>query len=106
MRFLIDQDVPSDIGRVLSQAGHDAALVRDTPGAVADDQQVLDQAVAQDLILISCNRDDFVRLCARQSHPGLIISLRRRTRIEECAAVVKLLQSAGESGIAGSINFT
>ena len=40
-----------------------------------------------------------------QDHPGIVILIRRRRRIAECAAVVKLLERAGATGIEGNINF-
>jgi hypothetical protein len=36
---------------------------------------------------------------------GLIVLIRRRSRIIECANLLRLLDFAGESGIIGNINF-
>ena len=105
MRFLLDHDVPSEIGRVLLQAGHHVALVKDAPGPSASDQDVFAYAAMNDLILVSCNRDDFLRLSAGRAHPGLVILLRRRSRIAECAAVLRLLRVAGIEGIRKNTNF-
>jgi predicted XRE-type DNA-binding protein len=38
-------------------------------------------------------------------HPGIILLIRRKTRTAERAALINLLDRAGESGIAGNINF-
>ena len=35
----------------------------------------------------------------------LIVLIRRRSRIVECANLLRLLDSAGESGLSGNINF-
>ncbi len=64
MRFLLDHDVPADVGRVLSQVGHQLTLVRDAPGASSSDREVFGYAAANGLVRISCNRDDFLRLAA------------------------------------------
>jgi hypothetical protein len=56
-------------------------------------------------VLITCNRDDFVRLARTQANNGIIILIRRTTRQAECARVLYLLRRAGESGIWGNINF-
>ena len=105
MRFLVDHDVPSEIARVLREAGHHVTLVKETPGATAEDVEVLEYAIDNNLVVLTCNRDDFLRLCSGRDHCGLIILVRRRTRIAECAAVLKLLAAAGKPGIAGNVNF-
>jgi hypothetical protein len=55
--------------------------------------------------MLTCNRDDFLPLAAKRSHPGLIILIRRRTRQSECAHLLRLIDRAGEAGLAGNINF-
>ncbi len=105
MRFLLDNDVPDTIQRVLSEAGHHALLLRQVISGKSSDSAVLDYAVANELILITCNRDDFIPLANARSHHGLIVLIRRRSRIAECANLLRLLESATESGLAGNINF-
>ena len=105
MRFLLDHDVPAEIGRVLKQAGHEVHRVMDVLSPMAPDDLVFDHAIQHDLFLITCNRDDFLELASGRSQPGLIILIRRRTRIAECAALIRLLDRAGLSGIEGNINF-
>jgi hypothetical protein len=56
-------------------------------------------------VLITCNRDDFLGIAQQISHAGIIILVRRRSRALERAALVQLLDSAGEVGIRGNINF-
>jgi len=55
--------------------------------------------------LITCNRDDFLAVASRLPHHGIIILVRRKSRALERAAVVRLLDSAGESELRDNINF-
>ena len=91
MRFLLDNDVPDVLRNVLPKKSVDSA--------------VLDYATANALLLITCNRDDFIPLASTRAHSGLIILIRRGSRILECAKLLRLLESAGDSGLAGNINF-
>jgi hypothetical protein len=54
---------------------------------------------------VTCNRDDFVGLAKQQSHHGIIIVIRRKTRAAEQAALFNLLELAGETGLKNNINF-
>lgn len=105
MRFLLDNDVPDVVARVLIQAGHDLLLLRNVMPKRSSDPVVFDYVVANGLLLITCNRDDFIPLARTRTHSGLIVLIRRRSRIVECANLLRLLDSAGESGLAGNINF-
>jgi predicted nuclease of predicted toxin-antitoxin system len=105
VRFLLDNDVPDVVARVLIEAGHDVQLLRNVMPKRSSDPAVLDYAVANGLLLITCNRDDFIPLARAQNHSGLIVLIRRRSRILECANLLRLVDSAGESGLAGNINF-
>ena len=105
MRFLLDNDVPDTVARVLLEAGHSVVLLGQVMPKKSWDPAVLDYAVANELVLITCNRDDFIPLARTRIHSGLIVLIRRRSRIAECANILRLLESAGESGIAGNINF-
>jgi hypothetical protein len=63
-------------------------------------------AQARDCVMITCNRDDYLQLASQeQSHHGLIILIRRHSARAECINVLRLLDRAGESGLAGNINF-
>jgi len=70
-----------------------------------DDPAVLQYARQHGMILVTCNRDDFLPLAACTPHPGLIVLIRRPSRLAECSAMLKLVRKAGESGLAGNINF-
>jgi len=105
VRFLLDNDVPDTVGRVLAEAGYEVSLLRDVIAPRSSDSAVLDYAVAHELMLITCNRDDFIPLARERTHAGLIVLIRRRSRITECANLLRLVGSATESGLAGNINF-
>ena len=106
MRFLLDHDVPVNIARILVQDGHEVFEVKDVLKSDASDAAVLNWAIQNDLVLITCNRDDFLRLAKSQERlPSIIILIRRKTRIAECAALISLINHASHSGIYGNINF-
>ena len=79
--------------------------VKDVLTPTATDQAVFEYAAEHDILLVTCNRDDFVPLATESAHAGLIVLVRRRSRIEECAAVVRLLNKAGSNGLRNNINF-
>jgi hypothetical protein len=56
-------------------------------------------------LLVTCNRDDFIDLAKRPPHHGIIVIIRRRTRAAERAALFRLLERAGETGLKSNINF-
>ena len=71
----------------------------------APDDDVLRLAAEQDRVLITCNRDDFLTAAKRVPHHGIVILVRRKSRALERAAMVRLLDAAGESGLRDNINF-
>lgn len=105
MRFFLDNDVPQEIANVLNREGHEITRLRDVMPERSSDDQALAYAAAHDIFLITCNRDDFLRLAKTQPNPGLIILIRRETRHLECAHLLTLLDRAGAAGLAGNINF-
>ena len=60
---------------------------------------------APEAIVVTCNRQDFLKLAGNAPETGLIILNRRRTRQAECRHVLHLLTNAGETGLKGNINF-
>lgn len=105
MRFLFDHDVPDDLAFALEALGHHVLKLREARPTTAPDDEVLRLAAEQDRVLITCNRDDFLTAASRVPHHGIIILVRRKSRALERAAVVRLLDSAGESGLRDNINF-
>lgn len=105
MRFLLDHDVPDDIVFALAALEHEVLRLREEMPATSPDDAVLRFATSHDCVLITCNRDDFLHLAASQPHGGIIVLVRRRSRAFERAALVRLLDRAGETGLRGNINF-
>jgi len=60
MTFLLDQDVPDPIARVIQQAGHQALHLREQIPTDSPDDAVLSFANSRQALLITCNRDDFL----------------------------------------------
>jgi len=100
MRFVLDQDIPDTIARVIEQTGHEVVRLREVlPVESADEAH--DRAA----VLVTCNRDDFLELARVRPHSGIIVLIRRHTRLAESGNFLRLLQSAGETGLQNNINF-
>ncbi|HOC58115.1 MAG TPA: DUF5615 family PIN-like protein [Verrucomicrobiota bacterium] len=105
MKFLLDHDVPDDVAFSLEALGHEVIKLREALSVRTPDDEVLSQATQRQCLLITCNRDDFRAAAERVPHCGIIILIRRRSRALERAALVHLLDTAGEGGLRGNINF-
>lgn len=105
MNFLLDHDVPDDVIYSLVALGHTVLKLRDIVPVTTPDAEVLRTATERNCILITCNRDDFLALARNSPHAGIVILVRRRSRALERAALVQLLDNAGESGMHGNVNF-
>ena len=105
MKFLLDHDVPDDVAFSLEAMGYVVIKLCEVVSVTTPDEEVLRLAGERDCLLITCNRDDFLAAATRIAHHGIVILIRRRSRALERAALVKLLDSAGESGLTGNINF-
>lgn len=105
MIFLLDNDVPEELSYLLEHLGHHVRRVREVLPREASDAAVLDYASRRELILITCNRDDFLQLARERSHRGIIVVIRRRSRAAERAALLRLLERAGVEGLTDNINF-
>jgi predicted nuclease of predicted toxin-antitoxin system len=105
VKFLLDHDVPDDAGFSLEALGHEVSRLREVLPIKAPDEQVLRLSSERNCVLVTCNRDDFVPLASQMRHAGIIILFRRKSRALERAALVRLLDRAGESGIRGNLNF-
>src|SRR2546423_13581810 len=93
------------LGRMLRLKGHEVQFLRDVLPHDTDDLPALRYAVENGMVVITCNRSDFLLLAASEPHVGIIILVRRRSRVAECASILRLLERAGETGIANNINF-
>ena len=105
MKVLLDHDVPDDVIYSLQAVGHEIYRLRDEMPPTTQDADVLQAANARGQVLITCNRDDFLSLAENAPHSGIIILIRRRSRAMERAALIQLLDAAGEVGIVDNINF-
>jgi predicted nuclease of predicted toxin-antitoxin system len=105
VRFLFDHDVPDDMAYGVTALGHEVFRLRELLHPQTQDEEVLRFAAENDYILITCNRDDFLAAAQKISHAGLIILIRRRARVRERVALLRLLDRAGEEGIRENINF-
>lgn len=106
MKFLCDHDVAADVARVLRARRYQVTELREVLAPDTPDAVVWAHACTQGLILITCNRADFLTLAkATEAHPGLILLFRRRTHQAEAGHLLALLKNAGEQGLANNINF-
>lgn len=105
MTFLLDHDVPEAIARVAAQAGYTVLRVREVMSPEATDAEVLAIASTRQMVLVTCNRDHFLKLTGAHSHAGVVVLIRRNSRVAECSRFLKLLQTAGDTGLAGNVNF-
>ncbi len=105
MIFLLDHDTPDGLAYSLQALGHQAVCLRTVLPKEAEDEEVLAHAHEQGWVVITCNRDDFLALAKSKPHNGIIILIRKKTRVAERAALIRLLDKAGESGIRNNINF-
>jgi len=105
VKFLLDHDVPEDVVFALEALGHRVTRLRQALPVDCRDDEVLRHAGTQGLVLMTCNRDDFLEAAKRVPHAGIIVLVRRRSRVLERAALVRLLDGAGETGIQNNINF-
>lgn len=105
MKFLFDHDVPDDLSYLLEELAHEVMLLRKVLPEDASEESVLQFAHDNDCVLLTCNRDDFLQLAKRKPHHGIIVVVRRKTRAAERAALFRLLDSAGETGLKDNINF-
>jgi predicted nuclease of predicted toxin-antitoxin system len=105
VKFLFDHDVPEDLTYLLQELGHDVVHLRDVLQQEAADSIVLQFAHEHGCVLVTCNRDDFIELAARQPHHGIIVMVRRQSRAAERVALFRLLECAGETGLKNNVNF-
>lgn len=105
MKFLLDEDVPREVARCLSDVGHEVFLVAEILGAQTKDSDIWNHAVHAESVLITCNRQDFLCLAGTSPETSLVILKRRHTRQAECQHLMRLLAYAGEEGLKNNINF-
>jgi hypothetical protein len=86
--------------------GHDVVELRDALAPNTPDAEIWAHDCAHGLIVITCNRMDYLALAERTAvHPGLILLFRRRTHQTEAGRLLALLENASEQGLAKNIHF-
>jgi predicted nuclease of predicted toxin-antitoxin system len=105
MTFFFDHDVPEDAAFALEAMGHQVVRLRQVLPTTTKDDEVFRFANANDYILVTCNRDDFLSLIGDAPFSGLIVLVRRPRRALERAALVQLIERVGEAGLRGAIHF-
>ncbi len=105
MNFLLDHDVPVESARLLQREGHSVVRLPEVLPPTTLDPDVFAHAQRHALVVVTCNRQDFVPLAKGKTHSGLIVLIRRKSRQAECARLLQLIRSAGPTGIEGNINF-
>jgi predicted nuclease of predicted toxin-antitoxin system len=105
MKFLFDHDVPDDLAYALQASGHEVWLLRTMLPTTTPDNEILRFAGERDAVVVTCNRGDFLAAARGIRHAGLIVLIRRRSRAQERAALIRLLDQAGVTGIRSNINF-
>lgn len=81
-RFLLDENIPAELGALLRERGHDVIGV---PAALrgADDAEVLNLAVREARILVTLDRDfgELVFLHQKPAPPAVVLIRMRATQI-------------------------
>jgi predicted nuclease of predicted toxin-antitoxin system len=103
--FFFDHDVADEVAQMLRYWKHEVILLRNVLPITATDSEVFAYACDHDVLMLTCNRDDFLELATARKHPGLVILIRRRTHQAEAAHLFKLIETAGKEGLRGNINF-
>jgi predicted nuclease of predicted toxin-antitoxin system len=105
VKFLLDHDVAAAVKDALERHGHEVIQLTELLPHNAPDDVVFAAAQSNQCVMITCNRNDFLKLATKGHHLGLIILIRRRTSQAECTNLLRLIHQAGEEGLRGNINF-
>ena len=57
MRFVVDENLPPSLAKLLTASGHDAVHVRDMEAARAPDSVVMSRAPTEDRVIVSADTD-------------------------------------------------
>jgi predicted nuclease of predicted toxin-antitoxin system len=105
MTFFFDHDVPEDAAFALEAMGHQVVRLRQVLPTTTKDDEVFRYANANDYLLVTCNRDDYLSLIGDAPFSGLIVLVRRPRRAMERAGLVQLIERVGEAGLRGAVHF-
>jgi hypothetical protein len=82
-----------------------STTLREILSVRVNDVEVFNYVCEHGSILITCNRDDYLSLAAKESNPRITILIRGRSRHVEWGHLLALLRRAGESVLLLSVNF-
>ena len=105
MKFLLDHDVPDDLSYLLEQLGHDVTLLRKALPGDSSDETVLQFAYERGCVLVDLQQRRLSPSRTMRPPHGIVVVIRRRTRADERAALFRLLERAGETGVRDNVNF-
>lgn len=79
MRYLIDEDLSTDVAQIARGLGLDAVSVQEVGRRQWTDEQLLSQAAQEDRCIVTGNRDDFRRLTTQfaaenRPHAGVLVA--------------------------------
>lgn len=84
MKFLIDECLTPQLVATAHQRGFEAYHVAHRGWSGLTDSQVLERLIAEELVLVTNNRDDFLALVGDVDlHPGLVVILDNVRRDEQ-----------------------
>jgi predicted nuclease of predicted toxin-antitoxin system len=100
VRLLIDECLSPVLVQLAQRSGHEAYHLAHLGRAGSEDWQIVELALARDMILITNNASDFRKLYAAQElHPGLLIlvpNVERETQLRLFRAALVRLRGIGE----------
>jgi predicted nuclease of predicted toxin-antitoxin system len=100
VRFLIDECLSPALVYLAQRLGHEAYHLAHIGRAGAEDWQIVELALARDMILVTNNASDFRSLyTAQELHPGLVIlvpNVERETQLRLFRAALARLRGIGE----------
>ena len=111
MKLLLDQGLPRSTAELLRTAGHDAVHTGEIGMARAEDQAIIDHAVAEGRVVVTLDSDFHTLLAlAGASTPSVVRIRIQGMRAQKCAEVIEsVLQACQddlEEGAAVSVNET
>lgn len=103
MKFLVDECLSPALTAVAHDAGHEAYHVVHRGWSGESDPRILQHLLAEELVLVTNNRDDFLALVQGMDvHPGLVVIVQNVRRAEQVRLFGLVLLAVG--GDASLIN--
>jgi predicted nuclease of predicted toxin-antitoxin system len=100
VKLLIDECLSPALVQLAQASGHEGYHLAHIGRAGSEDWQIMELALARDMVLVTNNASDFRRLYASQEfHPGLVIlvpNVERQIQLLLFGAVLARLRGIGE----------